>query len=73
MAGAELILLKFRDLNSSASVMLGGGVCVYVGVWVGSSVVCNRLQGLYDGCADGVYVFESSRGCRGVGLTTGGC
>jgi hypothetical protein len=28
MAGAELILLKFRDLNSSASVMLGDGICV---------------------------------------------
>ena len=45
------LLLKFRDLNSSASVVLGERcVCGCLGR---SGAVCNRLQGLYGGCAEG--------------------
>jgi hypothetical protein len=69
MAGAELILLKFRDLNSSASVMLGDGICV-CGCLGDRVWVVTGYKGVY---VVNAVQYWGGGGCRGVGLTTGGC
>ena len=65
------LLLKFRDLNSSASVMLGEAV--FVGVWVGRVRYVTGYKGCTVVTQRVVKAVLRCGVCSSVGLTVGGC